>query len=81
MRKRLDKPYATAYNIFMPDKLDKHYIKDLRKRAKMSLSQMAKKLSVDKSTIHRWEKGESKPSRLAQRQLHRLNRKIDGKRT
>ncbi len=79
MRKRLDKPYATAYNILMPNKLDQHDIKDLRKRAKMSLSQMAKKLSVDKSTVHRWEKGESRPSQLALRQLHRLDKKFDGK--
>ena len=62
----------------MPDKLDQHDIKDLRQRAKMTLQQLADYLGVDKSTVHRWEKGESRPSQLAQRQLQRLHRKIGG---
>jgi len=60
----------------MPDKLDQHDIKDLRQRAKMTLQQLADYCRVDKSTVHRWEKGESRPSRLAQCQLQRLHRKI-----
>jgi len=60
----------------MPDKLDQHDIKDLRARAKMTLQQLADYLGVDKSTVHRWETGESRPSQLAQRQLQRLHRKI-----
>lgn len=60
----------------MPDKLDRFDIKDLRKRARMSLQKMADYLGVGKNTVHRWERGESRPSQLAQRQLQRMHRKI-----
>ena len=65
----------------MPNKLDQYDIKNLRKRAKMSLKEMGEHLGVALQTVHRWEKGESRPSQLAMRQLHRLDKKIDGKRT
>lgn len=60
----------------MPDKLDQHDIKDLRKRVGMTQKRMADYLGVAEFTIRRWETGESKPSRLAQRQLHRLHREV-----
>jgi len=62
----------------MPDKLDQHDIKDLRQRLGWTLQELANYLGVDKSTVHRWERGESRPSQLAQRQLQRLHRKIKG---
>ena len=62
----------------MPDKLDQHDIKDLRKRAKMSRQQMADYLGVTQMTVGRWEKAESRPGQLATRQLRRLHKKIGG---
>lgn len=59
----------------MPDKLDKHEIKDLRKRTNMSQQQFADYLSVAKDTVSRWERGQQRASQLAQRQLQRLHRK------
>lgn len=62
----------------MPNKLDKHDIKDLRKRAKMTQKQMADYLGVAEFTVIRWEKGQARPSQLALRQLQRLHRKNNG---
>jgi len=59
----------------MPTKLDKHDIKDLRKRANMTQQELADYLEVAKDTVSRWERGEQRASRLAQRQLQRLHRK------
>jgi len=59
----------------MPNKLDQHDIKDLRKRAQLTQKEMAEFLGVAEFTIRRWEKGEARPSQLAQRQLQRLHRK------
>ncbi len=59
----------------MPDKLDQHGIKDLRKRAKLTQKQMANILGVAEFTIRRWETGQARPSQLAQRQLQRLHKK------
>ena len=61
----------------MPEKLDKHDIKDLRKRAKMSQIELAVYLGVEKGTVNRWETGKTRPSQLALRQLHRLHKKVD----
>ena len=61
----------------MPNKLDKHDIKDLRKRAKMSQLELAEYLGVEKGTVNRWETGKTRPSQLALRQLHRLHKRID----
>ena len=60
----------------MPNRLGNHDIKDLRKRAKLTLQKMADYLGVAKSTVDRWERGERRPSQLAQRQLQRMHRKI-----
>ena len=59
----------------MPTKLDQHDIKDLRKRANLTQKEMAAILGVAEFTVRRWEKGEARPSQLAQRQLQRLHRK------
>ena len=60
----------------MPDKLDGHDIKDLRKRLNLTQKQMADKVGVAEFTILRWEKGISRPSQLAQRRLQRLHKKV-----
>ena len=54
-------------------------IKKLRKSLKMSQEELAGKLGVSTMTIRRWEAGTNKPSRLALRQLERLNLKAGGK--
>jgi len=59
----------------MPTKLDKHDIKDLRTRAKMTQQELADHLGVAKDTVSRWERGEQRASQLAQRQLQRLHKK------
>ena len=50
-------------------------IKELRKKLKMTQQQLADELGVDIITVWRWEKGKIKPSRLAMRQLARMERK------
>ena len=57
---------------------DSKSIIELRKRARMSRNRMSKYLGVAEMTIYRWEKGESRPSLLALRQLHRLDKKVRG---
>ena len=59
----------------MPNKLDQHDIKDLRTRQKWTQLELAKWCGVDKATVYRWEKGITRPSQLAMRQLHRLHKK------
>ena len=51
-------------------------IKKLRKKLKWTLDRMALSLGVDIRTVQRWESNESRPSRLAQRELSRLARKV-----
>ena len=51
-------------------------IKKLRKKLKMSQNTFAVCLDVVQITIHRWEKGESRPTLLAKRALSRLARKV-----
>ena len=50
-------------------------IKKLRKKLKMTQTEFADKLGVAKLTVFNWEHGLFKPSQLALRQLHRLERK------
>ena len=52
-------------------------IKALLKRFKMSQDAMAKKLGVSRQTINNWESGRKRPSRLAKRELARLERKAN----
>ncbi len=47
-------------------------IKRLRKKLKMTQAEFAVKLGVAEFTVRRWEKGTHNPSRLALRELKRL---------
>lgn len=60
------------------NKLIPQDIKDLRKRAGMNQKELAEYCGCDKGTVNRWEKGKSRPSQLALRQLHRLHNKKEG---
>ena len=51
-------------------------IKELRKKLKMTQTEMAEELGVDFASVNRWENEKQKPSRLAERQLKRLARKV-----
>ena len=54
-------------------------IKELRKFAKMTLKELGRYLGVDMGTVHRWEQAKARPSQLANRQLHRLLKKVNSK--
>ena len=66
----------------MPEKLDQHDIKDLRQRAfrnlHMSQDRVVEYLGITRMTLWRWENGKAWPSQRAQRQLHRLHKKVEG---
>jgi len=47
-------------------------IKELRKKLRLTQTELADKLGVGRATIARWEVGTGKPSNLAKRQLARL---------
>lgn len=49
--------------------------KEIRKRLKLTQKELAVKLRIDAVTVGRWERGEQRPSQLAERQLVRLARK------
>lgn len=50
-------------------------IKELRTQLNITQQALADKLGVSVKTVKRWEANESKPSRLAIRQIERLIRK------
>lgn len=54
----------------------KENIKQLRKDLGYTQERLAQDLGVATMTIKRWEAGTSKPSQLAQRQLHRLRKRL-----
>ena len=47
-------------------------IKEIRKRLNLSQEEFAKKLGVSFTSVNRWENGQTKPSKLAQRQILNL---------
>ena len=50
-------------------------VKELRKKLGITQKSLAEKLGVDSVTVSRWERKETRPSRLALRQLARLGNK------
>ncbi len=53
-------------------------IRNLRKRLGLTQKELAARVRVDAITVSRWESGEQRPSKLAQRQLKRLANHIKG---
>ncbi len=54
--------------------MDKDSIIKLRKSLRLTQEQFALKLGVHKLTVSRWERGDKRPSKLADRQLKRIRR-------
>lgn len=52
--------------------MDSKEIRNLRKRLGLTQKELAARVRVDAITVSRWERGEQRPSKLAQRQLKRL---------
>jgi DNA-binding transcriptional regulator YiaG len=50
-------------------------IKEVRKSLGITQGEMARKLKVDPMTVSRWERGEQRPTKKAERQISRLARK------
>ena len=50
-------------------------IKEIRKRLRYTQKELAEDVGVDQVTVNRWENGARRPSKLAVRQLERLQRK------
>ena len=55
--------------------LIKEKVKALRKKRGWSQEDLAREIEVSLSTVQRWEKQGSKPTRLARRELKRLFKK------
>ncbi|MEI8126154.1 MAG: helix-turn-helix transcriptional regulator [Parachlamydiaceae bacterium] len=47
-------------------------IKEIRKQLNLSQEEFAKKLGVSFTSVNRWENGQTKPSKLARRQILNL---------
>lgn len=47
-------------------------VKALRRKKGLSQEDLAREIGVSLSTVHRWERQDCKPSRLARRELARL---------
>lgn len=58
------------------DDLPRH-IKTLRKQLGLSQEELAQKLGVSFTSVNRWENGQTKPSKLARRQIDILCKKCE----
>lgn len=58
------------------DDLPKH-IKSLRKQLGLSQEELAQKLGVSFTSVNRWENGQTKPSKMARRQIDILCKKSE----
>lgn len=56
--------------------LPKH-IKSLRKKLGFSQEELAQKLGVSFTSVNRWENQQTKPSKLARRQIEALFKEFD----
>ena len=61
-----------VYNKYYTGVYMQELIKEIRQYAKLSQTEMAKKLNVGFATINRWENGHTQPTRLAQEKLLEL---------
>jgi len=52
-------------------------VKELRKKRGWAQEDMAREIGVSLSTVQRWERQGSKPSRLARRELKKLFKKAE----
>lgn len=52
-------------------------VKELRADLGLTQEQFAAKIGVTYSTINRWENNKGKPSRLALRQIEKLQKKLE----
>lgn len=52
-------------------------IKEIREKLGLTQAEFAKEIGVDTVTVSRWENDKRRPSKLAQRQLFRLSRKVN----
>ena len=53
-------------------------VKELRESMGLTQQEMSEELGVTLRTLSRWETGESKPSRMAQRLIDRVTNRIVG---
>lgn len=52
-------------------------IKSIRQQLGLSQEELAQKLGVSFTSVNRWENGQTKPSKLARRQIHRADIRKD----
>lgn len=60
------------------DVLPKH-LKSIRQQLGLSQEEFAQKLGVSFTSVNRWENGQTKPSKLARRQIEALCKKLNCK--
>ncbi len=53
------------------------FIKSIRQKLGVSQEELAQRLGVSFTSVNRWENGQTKPSKLARRQLDILCKKIE----
>jgi DNA-binding transcriptional regulator YiaG len=58
------------------DDLPKH-LKSIRQQLGLSQEELAQKLGVSFTSVNRWENGQTKPSKLAKRQIEVLCKKLN----
>jgi DNA-binding transcriptional regulator YiaG len=54
---------------------DKKYVKDTRKKLRMTQQEFADVMEVEKGTVSRWERGVQSPKPLHLRRMDNLNKK------
>lgn len=52
-------------------------IKSIRQKLGLSQEELAQKLGVSFTSVNRWENGQTKPSKLARRQIEALCKKLN----
>lgn len=52
-------------------------IKSIRQQLDLSQEELAQKLGVSFTSVNRWENGQTKPSKLARRQIEALCKEFD----